>query len=308
MFSDCPGCSTGDHDQHVQHWGVRPEGVIDGDFCYCAGDCAERKAAFFAEFTKAMDDALGLTPAPTPEVEAGERETTGCTCNALSPGNLCPRCVARPAPAPTDDAVPEGDEAEALDEPTARHLLRNHYPTGPYLPIGHLDGDCKQGCGAWPCEQAHKALAVIGYFTAEMILAADASRRPAVAPERETVRRSYEVQHDGSGRPSSERDGPCTCDYNPETTGGPEEDCPFHGRSYAEWVQRGDTLAERLSTIAVAPEAVAEVLAEHRFDVASTLCSAGDWAPTLSDELASDQHRAHVAAALAARMGGGSVE
>ena len=35
----CPSCSSGDHTGHVEHWGVRPEGVIDGEFCYCKGDC-----------------------------------------------------------------------------------------------------------------------------------------------------------------------------------------------------------------------------------------------------------------------------
>jgi hypothetical protein len=57
----------------------------------------------------------------------------------------------------------ESNRLGGLDEPHARLLLRHHYPAGPYLPIGQLDGDCKQGCGAWPCEQADKALAAIGY-------------------------------------------------------------------------------------------------------------------------------------------------
>ena len=30
----------------------------------------------------------------------------------------------------------------------------------------------------------------------------------------------------------------CTCDHNPATTNGPEEDCEIHGRPYAEWVKR----------------------------------------------------------------------
>lgn len=35
------------------------------------------------------------------------------------------------------------------------------------------------------------------------------------------------------------RDGVrCTCDHNPATTNGPEEDCEIHGRPYAEWVKR----------------------------------------------------------------------
>jgi len=36
--------------------------------------------------------------------------------------------------------------------------------------------------------------------------------------------------------------GTCICDGNPATTDGPEEDCPQHGRSYTEWIQRGDAL------------------------------------------------------------------
>lgn len=50
-----------------------------------------------------------------------------------------------------------------------------------------------------------------------------------------------------SGRPSNERDGACICDYNPDTTDGPQEDCPFHGRPYAYWIERGDALASRLN-------------------------------------------------------------
>ena len=46
-----------------------------------------------------------------------------------------------------------------------------------------------------------------------------------------------------------DRHGPCSCDTNPETTSGPEEDCPHHGRNYAEWVERGDTLQERLTRV-----------------------------------------------------------
>lgn len=55
--------------------------------------------------------------------------------------------------------------------------------------------------------------------------------------------------YDASGRPSSERDGTCICDYNPDTTDGPQEDCPFHGRPYAYWIERGDALAERLAAV-----------------------------------------------------------
>lgn len=46
-----------------------------------------------------------------------------------------------------------------------------------------------------------------------------------------------------------ERVGSCICDRNPETTDGPSEDCPQHGRRYAEWVERADLLAERLANV-----------------------------------------------------------
>lgn len=52
---------------------------------------------------------------------------------------------------------------------------------------------------------------------------------------------------------------PCTCDPVPMTAGGegPSETCPQHGRSYHEWVERGDILNARL-------EAVKEVIAKAR--------------------------------------------
>lgn len=40
--------------------------------------------------------------------------------------------------------------------------------------------------------------------------------------------------------------GPCPCDRNPETSDGPSESCPHHGRTYDEWVERGDALADRI--------------------------------------------------------------
>lgn len=45
----------------------------------------------------------------------------------------------------------------------------------------------------------------------------------------------------------AERDGDCICDTDPdpETCDGPEETCPYHGRAYAEWVERGDLWQER---------------------------------------------------------------
>ena len=38
----------------------------------------------------------------------------------------------------------------------------------------------------------------------------------------------------------------CTCGPWHPSMDGPSETCPEHGRSYSEWVERGDTLAARL--------------------------------------------------------------
>ena len=62
IIVDCPGCMAGDHTEHVEHWGVRPEGVIDGEFCHCAGDCAERSRAAFDEFFGNMADIMAEDP------------------------------------------------------------------------------------------------------------------------------------------------------------------------------------------------------------------------------------------------------
>jgi hypothetical protein len=67
-----------------------------------------------------------------------------------------------------------------------------------------------------------------------------ARQRPTAPPEDRVS---------GSGRPSNDRDGACICDYNPATTDGPQEDCPFHGRLYAYWVKRGDALTARLAAV-----------------------------------------------------------
>ena len=56
IIVDCPGCVAGDHERHVEHWGVRPEGVIDGEFCYCEGDCAERAEDAFDRFFENIAD------------------------------------------------------------------------------------------------------------------------------------------------------------------------------------------------------------------------------------------------------------
>ena len=34
----------------------------------------------------------------------------------------------------------------------------------------------------------------------------------------------------------------CICDTNPATADGPKEDCPRHGRSYTDWVERSNRL------------------------------------------------------------------
>lgn len=60
----------------------------------------------------------------------------------------------------------------------------------------------------------------------------------------------------GSGRPSNERDGACICDYDPETTEGPVEHCPFHGRPYSYWVERADrTTADHAAALRAADAA-----------------------------------------------------
>jgi hypothetical protein len=49
IIIDCPACMVGEHSKHIEHWGTRPEGVIDGEFCHCTGDCKERLEARFQE-------------------------------------------------------------------------------------------------------------------------------------------------------------------------------------------------------------------------------------------------------------------
>jgi hypothetical protein len=36
--------------------------------------------------------------------------------------------------------------------------FRAHHPVGAYLPVGQLDGDCKCGRGAWPCDAVREVL------------------------------------------------------------------------------------------------------------------------------------------------------
>ena len=44
--------------------------------------------------------------------------------------------------------------------------------------------------------------------------------------------------------------GDCLCVHDPESPlFGPSEQCPQHGRPYADWVNRGDVLAERIERV-----------------------------------------------------------
>lgn len=45
----CPACYFGEHEKHVTHWGRRPEGIIDGEYCYCTGDCKPPEIDFKTE-------------------------------------------------------------------------------------------------------------------------------------------------------------------------------------------------------------------------------------------------------------------
>lgn len=77
-------------------------------------------------------------------------------------------------------------------------------------------------------------------------------------------------------RPSSERDGACICNYGPDTEG-PDECCPFHGRPYAYWVERGDVLQRRAE---VAEAAIDRVRRRHpRGDEEPGPLAPGLWCP-----------------------------
>jgi hypothetical protein len=52
-------------------------------------------------------------------------------------------------------------------------------------------------------------------------------------------------------RPVSTQGEECICNYNPETTDGPEEHCPVHGRLYSFWVERSDWLGQKVEKIRV---------------------------------------------------------
>lgn len=94
------------------------------------------------------------------------------------------------------------------------------------------------------------------------------------------------AEFDAHGRPSNERDGACICDYNPSTTDGPNECCPFHGRPYDYWIARGDVLL-RLNEAALAKVSRVEALAD-------------EWA---SDPVGGDLWRSEAVDALRAALG-----
>lgn len=37
-------------------------------------------------------------------------------------------------------------------------VFRKHKPVGAYLPVGQLDGDCRECGGPWPCAEVRKVL------------------------------------------------------------------------------------------------------------------------------------------------------
>lgn len=88
-FSDCPGCMAGNHDRHVNHWGVRPEGVIDGDFCRCTGDCKERiekmvqRTWSHVEARNLINDAWN---GYKKQIEDAPTETVTFTCKVVDAG------------------------------------------------------------------------------------------------------------------------------------------------------------------------------------------------------------------------------
>lgn len=61
---------------------------------------------------------------------------------------------------PISDDLPEIDPAG-----DAWKVFKEHRPVSEYLPVGQLAGDCHgRTCGgAWPCEEAEKALAALGF-------------------------------------------------------------------------------------------------------------------------------------------------
>ena len=99
VIADCPACQGGDHGNHVQHWGKRAEGVIDGEFCYCSGDCAERAEAFFDKWlgpilrkvpTTALSDEAQALLADLNSDDHERQESARVRLNALAEKDFSP--------------------------------------------------------------------------------------------------------------------------------------------------------------------------------------------------------------------------
>lgn len=99
-------------------------------------------------------------------------------------------------------------------------------------------------------------------YVEDLIAAREAAARREALLEAE-AKHGYEVtrltQERDYWRNGMDRHGPCVCDTNPETTDGPEEHCPHHGRNYGEWVERGVMLQAKVARV----EALAEWLASR---------------------------------------------
>lgn len=52
-----------------------------------------------------------------------------------------------------------------------------------------------------------------------------------------------------ANRPVDHNGEMCHCDYNPETTDGPQEDCPVHGRPYSYWVRQTHQAEQQLQAV-----------------------------------------------------------
>ena len=89
------------------------------------------------------------------------------------------------------------------------------------------------------------------------------------------------------GRPYDERDGACICDYNPETTDGPQEDCPHHGRPYAYWIEYGD----KQQTRAEAAEAALAGLVAGLSELADDLAARAEHCHNLADDETSREEK-----------------
>lgn len=56
------------------------------------------------------------------------------------------------------------------------------------------------------------------------------------------------------------RDGGCICDVNPETTNGPDEFCPWHGRTYRELVEGLESQAAEIERLRAENEAMQRLI------------------------------------------------